>query len=374
MKLARWPALLVALVAVLGLLYALLQQPAQPEPVRIGLSINLTGHGGTAGEYIREGAMLAVQEVNAGGGVHGRPLELLVRDDRNTREGVLQADRELVEAGVRIIIGHVASQNTVYAHDYLMPRGVLLFTPYTATTRLTAQDDLFFRTAVDNSHYGRGMARLLRDKGAHRVSVLMDMTNPSFVVDYVGQTRRHSDADLREVRFDPRLALDWDTIVAELLLPGPDAIVSLAEVSMTGIAAQKLRDAGYEGPLIASLWAQTPDLMRYGGAAVEGMSLLTFIDPQNQRPAFRRFSRIMQERLNRPANARSSRAYEAVMILAEALRRSPEPSVAALKQALLIGRFETLLGTVSFDAFGDVDRPLYEIQVRDGSFVTVGSL
>ena len=62
----------------------------------------------------------------------------------------------------------------------------------------------------------------------------------------------------------------------------------------------------------------------------------------------------MQSRLNRAANARSTRAYEAVMILAEALRRSPTPNAEELKAALLDGTFETLMGTVRFDRFGDV--------------------
>ena len=56
------------------------QQPAE-EPIKIGLSVNLSGRGGMSGEHIRDGAMLAVRDVNERGGINGRPLELLVRDD-----------------------------------------------------------------------------------------------------------------------------------------------------------------------------------------------------------------------------------------------------------------------------------------------------
>jgi len=59
-----------------------------PEPIKIGLAINLSGRGGEAGEHIRDGALLAIEKVNVRGGINGRPLELLVRDDENSDEGI----------------------------------------------------------------------------------------------------------------------------------------------------------------------------------------------------------------------------------------------------------------------------------------------
>ena len=369
-----WMRVLLPLLLALAVLAYWGLPEDHTQPVRLGLALNLSGTGGTAGEYIREGAMLAVEAVNGRGGIHGRPLELLIRDDGNTREGVITADQELLDAGVLAIIGHVTSENTLYAYEYLMSKDVLLFTPYTATTRLTGRDDLFFRTSVDTSLYGRAMARLLEQKGTESVAVLLDMANASFTVDYVSQLRRHFEGEIHETRFDSKQDVDWDEILTQLLTPLPAAVVLLTEVSRTGIAAQKLRAQGYTGPLIATLWAQTPDLMRFGGKAVEGLSLVTFIDPNNRRPAFLEFSRLIEQRLSRPANARSTRAYEAVTLLAEALRRSDGLSVSVLKRALLGGSFETLLGTVRFDEFGDVQRPVFEVKVQGGCFVTAQTL
>jgi branched-chain amino acid transport system substrate-binding protein len=341
-----------------------------PAPIRIGLAVNLSGRGGTAGEYVREGTMLAVQEVNRRGGVGGRPLALVIRDDKGTPEGVVRADRELLESGVRVIVGHVTSEATLVAHEFFQGRDVLLFTPFTATTRLSGLDDMLFRTCVDNAAYGRGMSRLLQQKGAQRVGVLLDNSNASFTEDYVAQTRRHFPGSLVPVAFDPKQPHALDEALQQLLATDSDALVLLTEVSRTGIAAQKLRAAGYAGPLIATLWAQTPDLPRYGGAAAEGMSLLTFIAAEYDNPLFRHFAALVQERLKRPPNARSIRAYEAITILTEGLRASPSGAPADLKRALSEIRFQTLMGEVRFDRFGDVQRPLYEIQVRDGRLVT----
>ncbi|MCB1760513.1 MAG: ABC transporter substrate-binding protein [Gammaproteobacteria bacterium] len=340
-------------------------------PIRIGLMLNLSGHGGTANEYVREGAMLAVEEVNRRGGVKGSALRLLIRDDKNTEEGIRQAARSLIDEGVIAIIGPVTSRNALIAHPEVVSRGVLLFTPYAATRRLAEADDLFFRTIVDTGEHGRCMAVLLRERGATRVAVLKDISNPGFVVEYFEETRRNLDIDYNQVDISSKQPVDWDSVVARLKSAAPDAILLITEVSMTSIATQKLRAQGYTGAIIGTTWTQSPDLIRFGGNAVEGLSLVTFIDPDNQRPEYLKFAEKMRRRLGQSPSARSTRAYEAVDIIATALNRGGEPSTALLREQLLKGSFETLMGRVEFNRFGDVERPMYEIAVREGRFVKV---
>jgi len=345
------------------------------EPIKIGLSINLSGRGGTAGEYIRDGAMLAVSEINKKGGVHGHPISLLIKDDKNTDEGILQADKELIAEGVPVIIGHTYSETTLKAYPYVTLHNTLLFTPFTGTTKLTGKDDLFFRTSIDNSAYGRALSALLAKQQIKTVSFLLDMSNPSFVLDYVEQTRKHYPGHITPIQFNSQKTTDWKRIISGLLDPNPDAIILLTEVTMTGIAAQKLRAKGFEGDLIASLWAQTPDLMRYGGKAVEGLTIITFISPQYNNPQYVAFATAVKERFNKPVTARTVRAYEAIQIISEALKQCTEISVQELKKALLeISRFDSVMGPVRFDTFGDVVRPIFEIRVRNGKFYNAGQI
>jgi hypothetical protein len=69
----------------------------QQPPIEIGLAINLSGRGGDAGEHIRNGALLAVRAINEAGGINGRTIELLIRDDKNTEKGVEEAARSLLK-------------------------------------------------------------------------------------------------------------------------------------------------------------------------------------------------------------------------------------------------------------------------------------
>ncbi len=344
------------------------------ESIRIGLAINLSGLGGTAGEHIRDGALLAVDEINRQGGVNGRPLELLVRDDENSEDGVKKADESLLEAGVAAIIGHSYSSSTVTAHPIVTSSNTLLITAYAATTKLSSKDDLFFRTSVDCTLYGKKTADWLRRKQVDSVVFLMDMANSAFVLDYVNKVKIFYQGESSEVRFHSRDQVDWSKLIRDLLAPKSEAIVMLTEASMTGVALQKLHAAGYEGLKLGSIWTHTPELMRYAGKDAEGFSLITFIDPDNNRPAYNSFSAKMMEMFQRQANARSARSYELVMILADALKRVPTINSMELKKALLAGEYETLMGKVVFDRFGDVVRPVYEVIVREGRFRNNGEL
>jgi branched-chain amino acid transport system substrate-binding protein len=366
---------LILLLCSLLTLHALTACKQKKEPILIGLSVNLTGKGGMAGEYIREGAMLAVEEVNNRGGVNGRPLKLVVRDDTNSTEGIRQADQELMQAGVVAIIGHTYSDSTLKAYPQVMAQGkTLLITGYTATDKLSGKDDLFFRTSVATPAYSEAAVRLLKARGLRSIVIVEDKANASFSEEIARGIKQRFDGEVAAITADSQGEIQWGAIVRSVQQHKPGAVFLLTEVATTGVAAQKLRAAGYHGDLLATLWAQTPDLIRFGGESVEGLTILTFIAQDNPRPAYRRFATTMEKRFGKAATARTDRAYELVTILAAALEKCPTPNAAELKQALLTQPFETLLSTVRFDRFGDVVRPILAVQVTNGSFRTLGEI
>lgn len=344
------------------------------EPIKIGLAINLSGRGGEAGEQIRDGALLAVEEINARGGVKGRPLILLVRDDENSDEGIQRADQSLLDEKVVVIIGHSYSANTVKAYPLITGNNTLMITGYTATTSLTGKDDLFFRTAIDCQVYGQKTAALLKKKGVTSLSLLMDMSNSDFVLDYAKQVERNFQGPMAMVQFESRANVDWQGITDELLAPGPGAILMLTEASMTAVGVQYVRNQGFSGPVIGTIWTQSPGLLKAGGPASEGMSIVSFIDPDNQRPDYLQFSTNLEKKFNKSASARSSRAYEMIAILAAGLQKAEKINAQALKTALLEGEFESILGTLRFDQYGDVARPVCEVVVKEGKFINGGEI
>ncbi len=343
------------------------------KPIVLGLAVNLSGRGGTAGEYIRDGAMLAVRDINEKGGVHGRKLQLLVKDDQGSEEGVIAANENLLSSGVLAIIGHSVSDHTITAHRFLMGKSTLLITGYTATEKLSGMDDHFFRTSVDVKMYGEATSKLLEEKKSKVVAVVMDLANKSFVQEYLTQTAHHFKGRLVPVMMNSSGKISYQSIAKQINQLKPDTVLLLNEVSVCGVLSQMLRRGGYRGKLVATLWAQTPDLMRYGGKSVEGLSLVTFIDPQLDNPRYRAFEGRMKSIFGKKATARSVRAYEIVEILASGaeaiLSKGKDLYYQELKRALIGGKFHTVMGELRFQKSGDVLRPVYEVMVQDGQFI-----
>ena len=367
--------LIIVLCLVIHQIFWLGGCDSKKEPIKIGLAVNLSGRGGTAGEYIREGAMIAAKDINEQGGIHGRSISLIIKDDENTDDGIIRADKELIAQGVPVIIGHSHSESTLKAYPYVTSNDTLLFTSYTATSRLTGKDDLFFRTSVDTVSYGRALSVLLTKRQLKRVCFLMDMSNPSFTLEYVEQTGKHYSGNTYSVKFNSREETDWGVIIRELMEPNPEAIVLLTEVTMTGVSAQKLRSRGFTGDLIATLWAQTSDLMRYGGKAVEGMTIITFVKPRYNNAQYNAFAGKIEENFHHPVTARAVRAYEAVYIISEALKRCSTFTPIEIKRNLLrLPEKDYIMGPVRFDTYGDVIRPIYEVRIKDSEFYDAGQI
>jgi len=126
--------------------------------------------------------------------------------------------------------------------------------------------------------------------------------------------------------------------------------------------------------LFTSAWSLTEALIHNGGRAVEGILIVADYDDTSQAPALQEFRRLFRERYNREPIFAAAHAYEAMMVLAAALKITGGSS-RGLKQALLsIKNFPGLVGEISFDRFGDVQRTEFLVTVRQGAFQTLAHI
>ncbi len=338
------------------------------QEVRIGLSVNLTGYSGTPAEDIRDGATLAVKEINKQ--EDSLRLRLITKDDKNSPQGVRTADKELIAAGCPIIIGHSYSENTLMAYPIVTGANRILITAYTATTELSDKDDLFFRTSVDNSLYAKAFVKLFRQRGLRDIVTVMDVSNPSFSLDLYKSIKREFNGAMDGISIDTRSKVEWDRIIRNIKGKKPQAVLMATEVKSTAILAQKLKEVGYKGSLFATIWAQGPYLLTYGGHAVEGLSIITFVKPRYRNKLYRLFERQMEQQFHKRATPKAARAYELVSILYKAIKecKGRVNDTKCIKDRLLNGDYHFLMGHLKFNRFGDVLRPIYSVTIKEGEF------
>ena len=165
-------ALLLGLVAACGGS----QAPDAAPPLKLGLLLDFTGVSEEKARDRERGFALAVQQVNAAGGVLGRPVETVTRDStRDPAVAVEVARRMIEEDGVHAIVGPNSSANSLpVVEEVAGPAGIPVVSPSATSPLLTnaADGDFFFRTALSDSAQGPVLAQVTRDLGFTNVGLV----------------------------------------------------------------------------------------------------------------------------------------------------------------------------------------------------------
>ena len=153
-----------SLLAIIGMLFI---YHLYFSSIKLGFSAGLSGLKSELGISGRNGAQLAVEEINRNGGVRGRKVELLVMDDKNNAETACVVDQKLAKQGVNIIIGHMVSSVAVDTVKNANENKILLISPTIATDELSHIDDNFIRVIASNKVQGYSLAKaVLRETGS----------------------------------------------------------------------------------------------------------------------------------------------------------------------------------------------------------------
>jgi len=345
-------------------------------PIRVGLVAGLTGQNSALGVDGRDGAMLAVEQINSQGGVNGRPIELVIRDDMGTFEGAIMADNELItDEGVFVIIGHMISSTMMSAWPQFKDSGVIFLSPTVSTPELSGIDDNFFRLIPTNSVFSATLADYVMSESAiKKVAIFYDTDNVAFTDTFrQGFEKKYLSVGgeiLLDYPFSSSSEPDFRPVLIELKEQKPDGIFIIASAVDTALIAQQARLEGLDVQLLTSNWALTEDLIENGGSAVEGILTVVAHDETNQSPEYLDFSNRFQMRFGHKPSFGAEYGYEAVLVLANALNKTNGEKDGLADALLQTSNLPGLDGGISFDAYGDVVSDLYLIAVRDGQFVT----
>lgn len=347
------------------------------QPVKIGVAMVLTGLNSEIGVTGRNGAELAAERINAAGGVRGRPIELIVRDDKGESDTAEEVDAKLAEEGVVAIIGHMASSSGLKAIPAATTHELPLISPTISSSSYSGKDDYFFRVIGENSLQGKALATYAyEDLGLRRVAAAYEWTNRAYTAEvylsFREEFERRGGLVAEALTFSTFIGFDYGPTLVRLLAFKPDGLLSVAGPADNATLCALLEKRGLALPVLAGMWSMTGDLIQLGGRSADRMIVAGTIDPEADTGAFRDFDRAYRERYGTPPSFSSVHSYEAVRLLASAMEKSSSWRGADLKKAILtLGRIEGLQDDFTFDRFGDADRPYKVFRVTDGRFTRV---
>lgn len=342
------------------------------KPVRLGFIGGSSGRFADLGTSGRNGVQLAVEMRNRRGGVRGRPVELLLRDDRQDPAVARKALIELEEAGALAVVGPMTSTMAVSITPLANAEKLVLMSGTVSTSQLSGKDDYFFRVIGDTARAATANARFHGQRlGYRRATLIWDIANRDYsevwAREYSSTFTSLGGNILEQTRFDSQKDKNYAELARALLAPKPQIVVLVCGSVDAALLAQQLRKLDSKVRIAGAGWASTERIIELGGRAVEGMLLEQFFDRNDQSPRYQSFVSDYRKRFSQEPGFSGVTSFDAANVLMDALEKDPDP--ARLKKTLLAMRhFQGAQSEVSFDAYGDAVRPSHMTEVKDGAF------
>jgi len=345
-------------------------------PVSLGFMGGLTGPAADLGTGGRDGALLAVEQINQQGGLLGARVKLHEFDDQQ-QPGRLPGLMEAVQkAGVVALVGPMTSSVAKAWIPLTDQARLLSISPTVTSSDFTGHDDYFFRVISDTRSYARASATHYTERQHwSRFAVIFDETNAAYTRSWLQHFQQAMQergvALVSATGFGLPQSPSLTFLAQQTLLLQPDALVLIANATDSAQIAQLVRKKDQQMPIIATEWSATAQLLLLGGTAVEGLRIAQFMDHQSQEPGYLKFVADFQQRFGRAPGFAEVAAYDAMRVLLEALaQQHPDESTKA--SLLRIRQFKGLQQSVVLDDFGDSSRRVVMTEVKAGRYQVLG--
>jgi len=342
-------------------------------PIKVGHYASLTGDTATFGQSTDHGIRMKIEEVNAQGGVLGRPLELITEDDRSiTEEARTTAQKLLKRDEVVALLGEVASSRSLAAAPEAQRARVPMISPASTNPKVTEVGDYVFRACFIDPFQGAVMAKFARETlGARKVAILLDFKQDYSVglADYFRKTFR---AQGGEIVADERYTsgdIEFRAQLTKIRGTSPDALFVPGYYTEAGLIAKQARELGIKVPLLGGDGWDSTKTLEIGGTAVEGNFFSNHYAADSDSPLVQEFVKKYREKHGEVPDAMAVLGYDAAGILVDALKRAGTTEGPKLRDAIAATKaYPGVSGTISIDPQRNARKDAVVIEIKDGAF------
>ena len=342
--------------------------------ILVGEFASLTGKEATFGISAHEGTELAIGEINAAGGLLGKPVQLLTEDDQSKAGEPANVVNKLISKdGVVAVLGEVASSRSLEAAPICQQSGVPMISPASTNPKVTETGDYIFRVCFIDPFQGTVMANFAsKTLKAKKVAVFTDVKSDYskglakfFKEGFVkagGQIAAELDFNSGDKDFKAQLTAIKSAAPDAVFVPG-----YYTEVALICIQAKQL---GIALPFFGGDGWESQTLVTIGGQAVEGHYFSTHYAADAPTPKITAFVEAYKKQYNgKVPDAMAALGYDSAMFLADAIKRSGSTAGPTLRDALAATtQFEGVTGKMAMNAQRDAVKSAVILQIKDGKF------
>lgn len=342
----------------------------------IGGTGPLTGGAASYGNSVKNGSQIAVDEINAAGGVKvGEDtymLKLSFKDDEATEDKAVTAYNALVDEGMNALLGATTSGSTLAITDLSNKDGILQITPSGSAKDITLNDNVF-RLCFTDPLQGETIAKYVEENNYESVAVLYnnsDEYSTGIYEAFKAQLEKDGKADiLVDTESFTTQDIDFSTQLTKVKAAAPKAIFVPAYYEAAAQIAQQAKAAGIEADFIGSdgwdgVLAQVTDK-----TAVEGAVFLSPFLATDDAANVKKFVETYKANYNATPDQFAADGYDTVYVIKAAMEEAGSIKGEDLISAMTKIEVNGLTGDVKFEASGEPSKSAKFVTIEDGEYV-----
>lgn len=347
----------------------------EEEILKIGFSATLTGENANVGKAELYGAEIAVNEINAVGGINGMQLELVVKDDKADPDETVKIDNTFISEGIHIVIGHALSVVSEAMMENAKDKEILFLSPSIGTDALSNIDDNLIRNVATTYQEGKSMTLSIVETEPSKILLIQNLDNEIL-------TRYHKEAFIevledndftteqyKVIEYHSNEESDIVAVEQELLSNDYDAVMIVAPSTDGAKFVNYVKINNIDTVLHLSSWAGIGLIDNID--TVDTNEIYVYQEVRDESTEeYIRFKETYEELYDYAPNMVSSNAYDMIYLLKYAIEEADSTNIDLVKEAILqIGDYEGIAGDYSINEYGDCIRESIKMVISDGEYV-----
>lgn len=338
--------------------------------IKVGVYVDLTGQTSSFGQSTRNGIQLAVDEINAAGGVNGRKIALTVEDDQGRTEQAKTVVEKLINQDkVVAVLGEVASSNTLAAAPVAQSAKIPMITPSSTNPRVTQVGDYIFRVCFLDDFQGSSIAKFAANDLKGKTAAILGDVNSDYskgLTEFFEKefTKLGGQVVAKEAytQTDP----DFKAQLTKIRNLNPDVIYVPGYYGQVGIIVKQARELGMNMPMLGGDGWDSPELWSLGGEALRNTFITNHYSADDPNPVIQTFVKNYKAKYNNVApDSLAALAYDSAKVLADAIKRAGGTDSAKLREAINATKdFAGVTGLISINAERNAVKPAVVLEVN----------
>lgn len=387
-QMKKWMVLALAVAMVMSMaLTGCGENGGEGETIKIGVNYELSGAVATYGQSSIDGVQLAIDEINAAGGVGGKQIELVQMDNKSdAAEVVSVATRLMTEEGVVAVIGPATSGNFKAELPIAEENKIPVLSGSATANDVTVDykdgeivagttKEYAFRICFSDSYQGVGMANYAFKKlGAQKVAVIQDKSSDyaeGLAASFIETFQSLGGTIVAQEAYTTG-DTDFNAILTSLAGKDFDAIWLPGYYQEVGLIIKQARALGIDVPVLGADGFDSPVLAELAGEnALHDVYYSNHYSSLNEDETVTAFIEAFKEKYGKEPDAFNALGYDAAKLVCDAIERAGEATPEAIQQALAsTADFKAVTGTLSIDENHNAQKALVVIRIEGGVAVS----